>query len=65
VSVKIAHRGGVVVLAATELGDAAAAAHRLGRPLRDVIETVTAKSVESGIVRGAIVPGSARTTGTR
>jgi len=61
VAVKVAHRGSRVVHATAEFRDVAAAAEALDRPVRDVLELATARTVEAGLVPGAVVPPDLRT----
>jgi pyridinium-3,5-bisthiocarboxylic acid mononucleotide nickel chelatase len=56
VAVKVAHRDGVIVHATPEFDAAAAAAAQLGRPVRDVLDSVVAASTAAGVVRGAALP---------
>ncbi len=58
VRVKLAIRDGRVVHASVEYDDAAKAAARLQRPVREVLELAAAAAVQAGLVPGA--PASAR-----
>lgn len=58
VRIKVGSRAGVVTHATPEYEDAAAAAARLGRPVREVLELATAAAVETGLLPGAALPES-------
>ena len=60
VPVKLAVRDGVVLRVAAEFDDAAAAAARLGRPVRDVLESAVQAAAQRGVAAGATVPTDAR-----
>ncbi|KAB7744246.1 nickel pincer cofactor biosynthesis protein LarC [Nostocoides sp. F2B08] len=60
VQVKLAIRDGMVLRVVAEFDDAVAAATRLDRPVRDVLESAVQAAAERGIVAGAPVPDDAR-----
>jgi uncharacterized protein (TIGR00299 family) protein len=60
VPVKLAVRDGRVLRVVAEFDDAAAAATRLDRPVRDVLESAVQAAAERGIAAGAGVPTDAR-----
>jgi uncharacterized protein (TIGR00299 family) protein len=60
VPVKLAIRDGAVLRVVAEFDDAAAAAARLGRPVRDVLESAVQVAAERGVSAGATVPADAR-----
>lgn len=62
VPVKVAHRDGVIAQATPEFEGVAAAAARLGRPVRDILEVAVGAGVETGLVHGAPVPDNLRST---
>ncbi len=61
VSVKVAHRDGVIAQATTEFEDVVAAAQQLGRPVRDVLEAAAAAGARAGLVPSAPAPDGLRT----
>ena len=62
IAVKLAVRDGVVLRAVAEFDEAATAAGRLGRPVREVLEAAVRAAADRGIVAGAPVPSEARAT---
>jgi uncharacterized protein (DUF111 family) len=62
VAVKVAHRDGVIVQVMPEFDDVAAAARRLGRPERLVLQEAAAAAAAAGLVVGAALPANARPT---
>jgi len=59
--VKLAIRDGVVVRVVAEFDEAAAAAGRLGRPVREVLESAVRAAAGRGVTAGSPVPPDART----
>ncbi|MGA8045865.1 MAG: nickel pincer cofactor biosynthesis protein LarC, partial [Dermatophilaceae bacterium] len=60
VPVKLAVSDGTVLRVVAEFDEVAAAAARLGRPVRDVLESAVQTAAERGIAAGAPVPDDAR-----
>jgi pyridinium-3,5-bisthiocarboxylic acid mononucleotide nickel chelatase len=60
VAVKVAHRDGVIVQAAPEFDDVAAAAHRQGRPERLILQEAAVAAAAAGLTVGAALPPGAR-----
>ena len=60
IPVKLAIRDGVVLRAVAEFDEAAAAAERSGRPVREVLESAVQAAAERGVVAGTQVPSDAR-----
>jgi uncharacterized protein (TIGR00299 family) protein len=56
VAVKVGHRGGVIVQVMPEFDDVAAAARRLGRPERVVLQEAGAAAAAAGLIVGAALP---------
>ncbi|MGV1009741.1 MAG: nickel pincer cofactor biosynthesis protein LarC [Dermatophilaceae bacterium] len=56
VRIKVASQGGVVLHAAAEYDDVAAAAKRLGRPVREILELANVAAIGTGLLPGAGLP---------